>query len=118
MSFPGVIPPPPGVEADVDHPQDVLRTVNYVTQALTLFFSTIFVGLRFYTKRNIYRGPWTSDDCEHHNSSFTKPWMLTTAQMLHLLLMYGFTARRLVKKFEADKYLGINARLLYIRNSR
>lgn len=66
MSFPGVIPPPPGVEADVDNPKDVLQTINYVTQGLTLFFSSIFVALRFYTKVKVYRGSWTIDDCESH----------------------------------------------------
>ncbi|RYP78159.1 hypothetical protein DL769_003240 [Monosporascus sp. CRB-8-3] len=62
MSYPGAIPPPQGVLADPDNPQDALRTVNYVTQGLTLFFATLFIVLRVYTRRNVLKGSWTSDD--------------------------------------------------------
>ncbi|OAQ57298.1 hypothetical protein VFPPC_11451 [Pochonia chlamydosporia 170] len=62
MSYPGAAPPPPGVAADIDDPQDVLRTVNYVTQALTLLFTTAFVVTRFYAKSQILGGGVTVDD--------------------------------------------------------
>ncbi|RYO80748.1 hypothetical protein DL766_008045 [Monosporascus sp. MC13-8B] len=62
MSYPGAIPPPPGVIADPDNPVDALRTVNYVTQGLTLFFATLFIVLRVYTRKNVLKGRWTSDD--------------------------------------------------------
>ncbi|KAF3051831.1 hypothetical protein E8E11_006946 [Didymella keratinophila] len=42
--------PPPGYNSDVDHPEDVIRTVNIVTQALTLTFCTVFVWIRGYHK--------------------------------------------------------------------
>jgi len=63
MSFPGAAPPLEGVIPDLAHPQDVLRTVNYVTQALTIFFVTIFVGIRFYAKTRLLGGGFTADDC-------------------------------------------------------
>lgn len=63
MSFPGAAPPPEGVIPDLAHPQDVLRTVNYVTQALTITFVSIFVGIRFYAKTRLLGGGFTADDC-------------------------------------------------------
>lgn len=65
MSFPGAAPPPPGVTADVNNPEDVLRTINYVTQALTILITTCFVATRFYAKTKILGGGVTSDDCEY-----------------------------------------------------
>ncbi|EHK23197.1 uncharacterized protein TRIVIDRAFT_71185 [Trichoderma virens Gv29-8] len=62
MSYPGAAPPPEGVIPDLAHPQDVLRTVNYVTQALTIFFVTIFVAIRYYAKSRVLGGGFTSDD--------------------------------------------------------
>ncbi|EHK40487.1 uncharacterized protein TrAtP1_006591 [Trichoderma atroviride] len=62
MSFPGAAPPPEGVIPDLAHPQDVLRTVNYVTQALTITFVSIFVGIRFYAKTRLLGGGFTADD--------------------------------------------------------
>ncbi|KAH6607111.1 hypothetical protein Trco_003424 [Trichoderma cornu-damae] len=62
MSFPGAIPPPEGVVPDLAHPQDVLRTLNYVTQGLTIFFVTIFVAIRFYAKTRVLGGSLTADD--------------------------------------------------------
>ncbi|UNI18571.1 hypothetical protein JDV02_004831 [Purpureocillium takamizusanense] len=61
-SYPGALPPPPGVTADLDHPQDVLKTCHYVTQALTLVFVTVFVGLRVYAKRKVLVSSLTMDD--------------------------------------------------------
>lgn len=63
MSFPGAAPPPEGVVPDLAHPQDVLRTVNYITQGLTVFFVTIFVAIRFYAKSRVLGGGFTPDDC-------------------------------------------------------
>lgn len=64
MSFPGAAPPPPGVTADVNNPEDVLRTINYVTQSLTLLLTTAFVATRFYAKTKILGGGVTADDCK------------------------------------------------------
>ncbi|KAL6874600.1 hypothetical protein HDV57DRAFT_236791 [Trichoderma longibrachiatum] len=62
MSFPGAAPPPEGVVPDLAHPQDVLRTVNYITQGLTIFFVSIFVAVRFYAKSRVLGGGFTPDD--------------------------------------------------------
>ncbi|KAJ8117018.1 hypothetical protein OPT61_g1701 [Boeremia exigua] len=43
-------PPPPGYTSDLLHPKDELRTINIVTQALTLTFCTAFVWIRGYHK--------------------------------------------------------------------
>lgn len=66
MNHPGTIAPPDGVEPDLENPQDVLNTVMYVTQALTLFFVSIFIALRIYSKRWIMGKAFTWDDCKPH----------------------------------------------------
>lgn len=65
MSYPGAIAPPAGEQADLNNPQDVLRTINYVTQVLTLVLVTLFVALRLFVKFHVYKGRWTADDCEY-----------------------------------------------------
>lgn len=63
--YPGAAPPPPDVTPDLENPEDVLWTINLVTQALTLFAVTVFVGLRFYTKSAVLRATsWSPDDCK------------------------------------------------------
>lgn len=59
----GAATPPKGVTPDFDHPTDVLRTVNYVTQALSLVFVTLFMFLKYYAKTTVLRGTWNLDDC-------------------------------------------------------
>lgn len=55
--------PPPGVIADLENPQDVLRTVNLVVQSLCIVFVSVTVLLRMYTRavvqKTIYR-----EDCK------------------------------------------------------
>ncbi|KAL8302747.1 hypothetical protein RB597_002894 [Gaeumannomyces tritici] len=57
-------PPPPGVVPDLEHPEDVLHTVNIVTQILSLFFVSSFTLMRLYTKTVIspplYLDDWVS----------------------------------------------------------
>ncbi|KAM5369066.1 hypothetical protein ACJZ2D_009161 [Fusarium nematophilum] len=57
----GATAPPPGVVADLRHPQDVLRTINLVSQILSITFVTVFVMLRIYTKV-IVAPPFQIDD--------------------------------------------------------
>lgn len=64
-SYPGSIPPPPGEEVDLQHPGDALRTINYVTQGLTLIFVTAFVAIRLHAKRSVFTGNWNMDDCQY-----------------------------------------------------
>lgn len=62
-SYPGAAAPPEGVTVNLDNPQDVLRTVNYVTQGLTLFFVSVFVALKVYAKIKILGGNFSWEDC-------------------------------------------------------
>ncbi|WKT53965.1 hypothetical protein QSH57_004549 [Fusarium oxysporum f. sp. vasinfectum] len=68
MSFPGAAPPPLGVEPNLKHPQDVLKTCNYVTQALTIAFVSAFVATRFYAKTRVMGGGTTRDDMATYTS--------------------------------------------------
>ena len=56
-------PPPEGVIADLEHPIDVLRTVNLVTQGLTLVFVTAFVCIRCVSKYASVGLGFAVDDC-------------------------------------------------------
>ncbi|KUI73190.1 hypothetical protein VM1G_08943 [Cytospora mali] len=58
----GASPAPPGITPNFEHPTDVLRTVNYVTQALSLVVVTGFMCLKYYAKTTVLRGTWNSDD--------------------------------------------------------
>ncbi|KAF4980174.1 hypothetical protein FZEAL_3752 [Fusarium zealandicum] len=62
MSFPGAAPPPTGVEPNLDHPRDVLKTCNYVTQGFTILSVTVFIATRFYAKSKVMGGSFTRDD--------------------------------------------------------
>lgn len=62
MSYPGATPPPPGAEPNMENPADVLWTINYLTQALTLIFTTGFVATRVYAKYKVMGGGMTKDD--------------------------------------------------------
>lgn len=64
MSYPGALPPPAGVTPDVHDPENVLRTTNYITQSLTLVFTTAFVATRFYAKSKLLHGGVSWDDCK------------------------------------------------------
>ncbi|KND87241.1 hypothetical protein TOPH_08107 [Tolypocladium ophioglossoides CBS 100239] len=62
MGFPGAIPPPPGVVPDLENPDNFLRKLNYITQAMTIVIVSGFVAMRYYSKRTILRGVPTLDD--------------------------------------------------------
>ncbi|KAL2063950.1 hypothetical protein VTL71DRAFT_4444 [Oculimacula yallundae] len=57
----GALPPPPGVTPNFDHPKDVLRTVNFVIQPLSLGLVTITVFMRVYTRAMIQRVMYKED---------------------------------------------------------
>lgn len=55
--------PPDGIEnVDLENPADVLRTVSFVTQGLTIACVAISVGMRVYAKLKIFDGGVTWDD--------------------------------------------------------
>ena len=55
--------PPEGVVADLDNPKGVLRTVNFVTQALTLTMCSGFVLIRGVQKFKVGALVSSVDDC-------------------------------------------------------
>ena len=56
--------PPEGVVADLQEPTDVLRTTNFITQALTLAFCSAFVFVRGLQKVRVSAFSWSVDDRE------------------------------------------------------
>lgn len=62
MSQPAMAPPA-GVVADLENPTDVLRTINFVTQALTLVLCSVFVFIRGAQKFRMARPTVFVDDC-------------------------------------------------------
>lgn len=63
MSQPAMAPPK-GVVADLENPTDVLRTINFVTQALTLTLCSGFVFIRGVQKFRMATTIFSVDDCE------------------------------------------------------
>lgn len=63
MSQPAMAPPE-GVVADLENPTDVIRTINFVTQALTLTLCSGFVFLRGVQKFRVANPIFSVDDCE------------------------------------------------------
>ncbi|KAG5992423.1 hypothetical protein E4U54_003650 [Claviceps lovelessii] len=62
MFYPDTAPLPAGVTSDVAQPDETLRTINYVTQALTMVIVTAFVATRIYAKSRILGGGISLDD--------------------------------------------------------
>lgn len=56
---------PPGYTSDLAHPKDEIRTINFVTQSLTLAFCTVFVGIRGYHKYKTVGLDIAVDDCKN-----------------------------------------------------
>jgi hypothetical protein len=65
MSQPAMAPPE-GVVADLQNPTDVIRTINFVTQALTLAFCSAFVFIRAIQKLRVSTSNLSVDDCKSH----------------------------------------------------
>ncbi|OHE94511.1 hypothetical protein CORC01_10231, partial [Colletotrichum orchidophilum] len=76
----GAAPPPKGVVPDFQHPQDVLHTINLVSQILSIVSVSIFMMLRIYAKALI-APPFYLDD-----------WMAVIAWILSI----GYSATALV----------------------
>jgi hypothetical protein len=56
-------PPPAGVTPNFEHPQDVLHTVNLVSNVLCIAVVTPFVLVRVYIKTRIVRS-FNTEDCK------------------------------------------------------
>ncbi|KAK9415977.1 hypothetical protein SUNI508_09937 [Seiridium unicorne] len=62
-AYPGAAAPPDGATVNLDDPQDVLRTLNYVVQGLTLFLVTLAIALKLYAKFSVQKGTFGWEDC-------------------------------------------------------
>jgi hypothetical protein len=58
--------PPEGAVANLQNPTDVIRTINFVTQALTLAFCSAFVFIRAIQKLRVSASNLSVDDCKSH----------------------------------------------------
>ena len=56
------IPPPAGQSSNFAHPKDVLHTVNYVTQVLSIIVITVFVAVRVWIKAHYHKN-LNVEDC-------------------------------------------------------
>ncbi|KAK9791436.1 hypothetical protein SCARD494_07619 [Seiridium cardinale] len=61
-AYPGAAAPPDGATVNLDDPQDVLRTLNYVVQGLTLFLVTLAIALKLYAKLSVQKGTFGWED--------------------------------------------------------
>jgi len=59
----GAIPPPPGVEPNFENPEDILHTINLVSQILSMVIMTPFIIIRVYVKIWV-APPFLPDDCK------------------------------------------------------
>ena len=62
-NFTGALPPPDGVTANLDNPEDVLYTINLVSQILFVAIVTPLVAFRAYSKA-VMAPPFILEDCE------------------------------------------------------
>ena len=62
MAVEPVIPPPPGLTSNFEHPTDALHTVNLVTQVLCIIVVTAAVILRIIIKIRL-RKKLELEDC-------------------------------------------------------
>ncbi|PLN78833.1 hypothetical protein BDW42DRAFT_201964 [Aspergillus taichungensis] len=56
-----VIPPPPGITSNFEHPHDALHTVNKVTQILCLVVTTVVVIIRALVRIHLHRSVTLED---------------------------------------------------------
>jgi hypothetical protein len=66
--------PPEGVVADLENPIDVLRTINFVTQALTLTLCSGFVFIRGVQKFRVTNPIFSVDDCKCRLTAVGRCW--------------------------------------------
>ncbi|KAG7049788.1 integral membrane protein [Colletotrichum scovillei] len=88
----GAAPPPEGVVPDFQHPQDVLHTINLVSQILSIVSVSIFMMLRIYAK-TLIAPPFYLDD-----------WMAVIAWFDGTLHRYGGGYH--IYEISKDKFVG------------
>ncbi|EHA55813.1 hypothetical protein MGG_10803 [Pyricularia oryzae 70-15] len=93
-------PPPPGVTPNFAQPEDVLYTINFVTQIASMALVTPFVAMRVLVKAYI-SPPFLVEDyvC-------VLAWVLSTAYSVTAILMYKFGGGYHVYELSVEKYEG------------
>ncbi|KAK1957603.1 hypothetical protein LY78DRAFT_726882 [Colletotrichum sublineola] len=65
----GAAPPPEGVVPNLEHPEDVLHTINFVSQILSFTTVTLFMLLRIYAKAFV-APPFHAEDLSHYGGGY------------------------------------------------
>jgi hypothetical protein len=86
--------PPEGVVTDLQNPTDVIRTINFVTQALTLTFCSAFVLIRAVQKFRLSTSNASVDDCKLHVLVLWR-WNLTDRLPRSHVIVMGVPGRLL-----------------------
>ncbi|KAK1593764.1 uncharacterized protein LY79DRAFT_589528 [Colletotrichum navitas] len=97
----GAAPPPEGVVPDLQHPEDVLHTINLVSQILSVSVVTLFMLLRIYAKAWV-APPFHAEDLSHYGGGyhiyelskenlegFMKPTLTSSLGLYADTLVYG-----------------------------
>ncbi|KZL77827.1 integral membrane protein [Colletotrichum tofieldiae] len=87
-------PPPEGVVPNLQHPEDVLHTINLVSQILSITSVSLFMMLRIYAKAFI-APPFHSEDLHHYGGGY-HVYEISAADFLSLTSSLGLYADTLV----------------------
>lgn len=71
-SIEGAAPPPDGVSPNFEHPEDVLRTINFVTGVLVIALMVPFIFLQVLLKVLIVRS-FVIEDCRLLSTLYLNP---------------------------------------------
>ncbi|KAL5933547.1 hypothetical protein ACKVV7_005483 [Pyricularia oryzae] len=93
-------PPPPGVTPNFAQPEDVLYTINFVTQIASMALVTPFVAMRVLVKAYI-SPPFLVEDYVCGLA-----WVLSTAYSVTAIMMYKFGGGYHVYELSVEKYEG------------
>ncbi|KAL0782018.1 hypothetical protein CaCOL14_003353 [Colletotrichum acutatum] len=96
----GAGPPPKGVVPDFQHPQDVLHTINLVSQILSIVSVSIFMMLRIYAK-TLIAPPFYLDDW-----MAVVAWILSVGYSSTALVMHRYGGGFHIYEISKDNFVG------------
>ncbi|KAK1463929.1 hypothetical protein CMEL01_12690 [Colletotrichum melonis] len=96
----GAAPPPEGVVPDFQHPQDVLHTINLVSQILSIVSVSIFMMLRIYAK-TLIAPPFYLDDW-----MAVIAWILSVGYSSTALVMHRYGGGFHIYEISKDNFVG------------
>ncbi|KAK1975379.1 hypothetical protein LZ30DRAFT_808714 [Colletotrichum cereale] len=91
----GAAPPPEGVVPNLQHPEDVLHTINLVSQILSITAVSLFMLLRIYAKAFI-APPFHTEDCKHRRRRVPALRVVCSHFIGVAILTIGYSATALV----------------------